>query len=93
MFTFHGIAIHDKLGQQFVVDGEWQDSATGWVGGLIAQPGLPPLPVGSYTVRTNTGDELQIRITSMITRAASAKRCQPFVGIGPAPESEDETDR
>ena len=91
MFTFNGIAIHDTLGQQFMVDREWQDSLSGWVGGLLAQPGTPPLPVGLYTLRTNTGEEVRIRIKSMKAGGAS-KGMQPFEGIGPPPQgSEDET--
>jgi len=91
MFTFNGIAIHDSLGQQFLVDGEWQDSPVGWIGGVLAKPGVPPLPVGFYTVRTNTGEELKIKIKPMIKGAGLTKGMQPFEGIGPPPQSEVET--
>jgi hypothetical protein len=91
MFPFTAIATHDQLGQVFTVDGEWQDSTTGdWIGGLIGKPGSPPLPVGVYTLRTNTGDLVRIIITSTVL-CQGDKRFQPFVGVGPPPGSDDET--
>ncbi len=90
MTPFTAIATHDTLDQQFSVDGEWQDSpAGGWTGDLVGKPGTPPLPLGNYTLRTNTGDVLQIKITSTIL--GRGKRSQPFVGIGAPPTSEDDT--
>ena len=91
MFLFTGIAVHDKLGQQFIVDGEWQDCpAGGWIGGIIGAVGMPPLPVGNYRLMTNTGDEVQIKVTSM-TKGRGARGFQPFEGIGAPPSAEEDT--
>jgi hypothetical protein len=87
MHPFTGIAIHGKLGQQFSVTGEWDGTPAGWLGGLAPASGMPPLPMGDYTLRTNTGDVVKIRITSMINRALGGTRMQPFVGIGDPPDA------
>lgn len=85
--TFIGIATHDKLGQQFKVTGELNITVAGdWIGGITPDHGMPPLPSGEYTLRTNTGDIAKVRVTAMIGKSCgNGKRMQPFIGIGHPP--------
>jgi hypothetical protein len=50
MFTFTGIAISERLGKQFDVEDEWENSSRSWTGGIVAKQGKEPLPMGYFTL-------------------------------------------
>jgi hypothetical protein len=84
MAPFTGIATHDKLGQQFAVDGEWQLLSDGWGGGLLTKTGVP-LPMGLYDLQIIDGGKVRMRIRSMVSRGKN--RVQPFEGVGQPPRA------